>query len=89
MVDVSSQESRLLAALRQVEREGDIGSGRADDPATMILRQVALRDDLIRWDDLTGRFQITSSGLARLRRVQTPSAVIMRLPVGPCQRRVS
>jgi hypothetical protein len=75
-----SSEAKLIDALKRVEQFGDVSSGRADDPSTMILRQVAIRDDLIRWDHEAGAYYLTTSGFARLRRVSRPSATIMRLP---------
>ncbi|GEM_PF-3694074 len=75
-----SFEAKLLEALRQIERTGDLGTGRADDPTSMILRQTALRDDLIRWDLETGAYYLTTTGNARLHRGTHPTATLLRLP---------
>ena len=77
---MNSTNAKLIEALRRVEQFGDVAEGRGDEPAAMILRQLALRDDLIRWDHDTGSYYLTTSGFARLRRVSRPSATIMRLP---------
>jgi hypothetical protein len=77
---MTSSDAKLIEALKRVEQFGDVAPGRADDPATMVLRQIAIRDDLIRWDPEFGSYYLTSSGFARLHRVSRPSATIMRLP---------
>jgi hypothetical protein len=87
---MNSSDAKLIEALKRVEQVGDVAPGRADDPSTMILRQLAIRDDLIRWDPELGSYYLTSSGCARLHRVGRPSATIMRLPTeGKHARRVS
>ena len=77
---MNSTNAKLIEALRRVEQFGDVAPGRSDDPATMILRQLAIRDDLIRWDHDVGSYYLTTSGFALLRRDSRQSATIMRLP---------
>jgi hypothetical protein len=89
---IRSSEAKLIEALKQVERDGDVVAGRGDDPSSMILRHRAVRDDLIRWDADTGCYYLTSSGLARLHAGSGTgrTATIMRLPIGrKSARRVS
>ena len=44
-------EDRLVEALEKVDIHGDVASEHVHDPMTMILREGALQDDLMRWHD--------------------------------------
>jgi len=44
----------------------DFIPGHVHDPMTMVLRQRAIQDDLMRWDDSRGRYVLTGAGRSRI-----------------------
>ncbi len=58
-------EERVCAALECVVRVGDVDEGRTDRPSTVAIRELALKQGLIAWHPVAGRFVLTSSGRAR------------------------
>ncbi len=74
---MGSQEAKLIEALNKVEEFGDLAPAHVHDPMTMVLRQRAIADDLIRWDDSRGRFVLTGTGRRRISaRRASPGTVI-------------
>jgi hypothetical protein len=61
-----AQEKRLIDALKNVDALGDIAPTGPQDPMTVVLRQLALQADLMRWDDSRGRYVLTGTGRNRL-----------------------
>jgi hypothetical protein len=59
-------EARLIEALKKVDVFGDIAPEHVHDPMTMILRERALQDDLMRWDDNRGRYELSITGRWRI-----------------------
>ena len=60
MTDV--QEAKLIEALQQVDALGDVAPPGVHDPMTMVLRQLAVAGDLMRWDDSRGYYVLTGTG---------------------------
>lgn len=73
-----SQEKNLIDALKKVDAHGDIAPRQVHDPMTMALRERALQADLIRWDDIRGRYVLTVTGRHRISARDRAAAVIMR-----------
>jgi hypothetical protein len=59
-------EIRLIEALKKVDAHGDVAPPHVQDPTTMVIRQLAVQNDLMRWDDNRGRFVLTSTGRSRI-----------------------
>lgn len=59
-------ENRLIEALKKVDAFGDIAPAHVQDPMTMVLRQNAIQNDLIRWDDRRARYVLTGAGRNRI-----------------------
>jgi hypothetical protein len=64
MTDV--QEAKLIEALQQVDALGDVAPPGVHDPMTMVLRQLAVAGDLMRWDDNRGYYVLTGTGRSRI-----------------------
>ena len=60
---------KLVAALKKLDEFGDVAPAHVQDPTTMIIRQIAVQDDLMRWDSDRG----VSAGWVRVasRRLRT------------------
>jgi len=72
-----SQEKRLIEALKKVDAHGDVAPAEVHDPMTMVLRQRAIQDDLMRWDDNRGHYVLTGTGRSRISaRGRAPGAVV-------------
>jgi hypothetical protein len=72
-----SQEAKLIEALKKVDAHGDIAPPHVQDPMTMALRQRAIQNDLMRWDDSRGRYVLTGTGRTRITaRNRTPGSVL-------------
>ena len=72
-----SQEIVLIEALKKVDALGDVAPAHIQDPMTMVLRQRAIQDDLMRWDDSRGRYILTGTGRSRITaRSRGPGAVV-------------
>lgn len=72
-----AHEAKLVEALRKVDVHGDIAPAHVQDPMTMVLRQVAIQADLMRWDDNRGHYVLTGTGRARItQRNRAPGAVL-------------
>lgn len=70
-------EDRLIEALKKVDAHGDVAPDHVHDPVTMVLRQRAIRDDLMRWDDNRGHYVLTGTGRNRISaRHRTPAKVV-------------
>jgi hypothetical protein len=59
-------EKRLIEALKSVDAHGDVAPAQVHDPMTMLLRENAVRADLMRWDDGRGRYVLTGTGRRRI-----------------------
>jgi hypothetical protein len=72
-----AQEKFLIEALQKVDALGDVAPAHVQDPMTMVLRQRAIQDDLMRWDDSRGRYVLTGTGRSRIAaRNRAPAAVV-------------
>ena len=72
-----SQENVLIEALKKVDALGDVAPPHVQDPMTMVLRQRAIQDDLMRWDDSRGRYVLTGTGRSRITaRLRGPGSVV-------------
>ncbi len=58
-------EKRLIEALKCVDAHGDVAPARVHDPMTMLLRENAIQANLMRWDDVRGRYVLTGTGRRR------------------------
>ncbi len=61
-----THETKLVEALKAVEKHGDVAPGHVHDPTTMVLRQTAIQGDLMRWDDDRGHYVLTLTGRNRI-----------------------
>ena len=71
-------ETRLIEALKKVDAHGDIAPPHVQDPTTMVIRQLAVQNDLMRWDDNRGRFVLTSTGRSRIAKRSGASGTVLR-----------
>ena len=72
-----AQEKRLIEALTKVDAHGDVAPAHVQDPMTMVLRQMAIQADLMRWDDSRGRYVLTGTGRSRISaRIRAPGVVV-------------
>lgn len=72
-----AQEKVLVEALMKVDALGDVAPAHVQDPMTMVLRQRAILDDLMRWDDSRGRYVLTGTGRSRITaRTRGPASVV-------------
>ena len=58
-------EKRLIEALKSVDAHGDVAPAHVHDPMTMLLRENAIQANLMRWDDVRGRYALTGTGRRR------------------------
>ncbi len=70
-----AQETKLVEALKAVEKHGDVSPAHVHDPMSMVLRQTAVQGDLMRWDDDRGRYVLTGTGRSRIRARERGKAV--------------
>jgi hypothetical protein len=45
---------------------GDVAPAHVHDPMTMLLRENAIQANLVRWDDVRGRYVLTGTGRRRI-----------------------
>ncbi len=70
-------EARLIEALKRVEAHGDVAPPSVHDPMTMLLRENVLQANLVRWDEVWGRFVLTGTGRRRIAAgSRTPGTVL-------------
>jgi hypothetical protein len=75
---IDALEKRLVDALRSVDAHGDVAPAYVHDPMTMLLRENVVRDNLVRWDDVRGRYVLTGTGRRRIsQRSRAPGAVVL------------
>jgi hypothetical protein len=65
-VMIDALEKRLIEALRSVDAHGDVAPAYVHDPMTMSLRENAIQANLMRWDDVRGRYVLTGTGRRRI-----------------------
>jgi len=63
---IDALEKRLIEALKSVDAHGDVAPAHVHDPMTMLLRENAVRANLMRWDDVRGRYVLTGTGRRRI-----------------------
>jgi hypothetical protein len=63
---IDALEKRLIEALKSVDVHGDVAPAHVHDPMTMLLRENVVRDNLVRWDDVRGRYVLTGTGRRRI-----------------------
>ena len=74
---IDALEKRLIEALKSVDAHGDVAPAHVHDPMTMLLRENAFRANLIRWDDVRGRYVLTGTGRRRISAgSRTPGTVV-------------
>jgi hypothetical protein len=70
-------EKRLIEALKSVDAHGDVAPAHVHDPMTMLLRENVVRDNLVWWDDVRGRYVLTGTGRRRISQgSRAPGAVV-------------
>ena len=70
-------EKRLIEALKSVDAHGDVVPAHVHDPMTMSLRGNAIQANLMRWDDVRGRYVLTGTGRRRISEgSRAPGAVV-------------
>ena len=70
-------EKRLIEALKSVDAHGDVAPAHVHDPMTMLLRENAIQANLMRWDDVRGRYVLTGTGRRRIGEgSRAPGAVV-------------
>jgi hypothetical protein len=57
---------KLVEALKKLDTFGDVAPAHVQDPTTMIIRQIAVQDDLMRWDADRGHYVLTLTGRRRI-----------------------
>src|SRR5208282_3983161 len=62
---IDTLEKRLIEALKSVDAHGDVAPAHVHDPMTMLLRENAIQANLMRWDDVRGRYVLTGTGRRR------------------------
>ena len=62
---IDALEKRLIEALKSVDTHGDVAPAHVHDPMTMLLRENAIQANLMRWDDVRGRYVLTGTGRRR------------------------
>jgi hypothetical protein len=68
---------KLVEALKKLDTFGDVAPAHVQDPTTMIIRQIAVQDDLMRWDGERGHYVLTLTGRRRIAgRGAQPGAVL-------------
>jgi hypothetical protein len=74
---IDALEKRLVEALKSVDAHGDVAPAHVHDPMTMLLRENVVRDNLVRWDDVRGRYVLTGTGRRRIiQGSRAPGAVV-------------
>src|SRR5271170_431340 len=74
---IDALEKRLVEALKSVDAHGDVAPAHVHDPMTMLLRENVVRDNLVRWDDVRGRYVLTGTGRRRIGQgSRAPGAVV-------------
>ena len=63
---INALEKRLIEALKIVDAHGDIAPAHVHDPMTMSLRENAIQANLMRWDNVRGRYVLTGTGRRRV-----------------------
>ena len=69
---------KLVEALKKLDTFGDVAPAHVQDPTTMIIRQIAVQDDLMRWDQDRGHYVLTSTGRRRIAGRNVHSAAVLR-----------
>jgi len=74
---IDALEKRLVEALKSVDAHGDVAPAHFHDPMTMLLRENVVRNNLVRWDDVRGRYVLTGTGRRRISQGnRAPGAVV-------------
>jgi hypothetical protein len=74
---IDALEKKLVEALKSVDAHGDVAPAHVHDPMTMLLRENVVRDNLVRWDDVRGRYVLTGTGRRRISQgTRAPGAVV-------------
>src|SRR6476659_6682505 len=74
---IDALEKRLVEALKSVDAHGDVAPAHVYDSMTMLLRENAVRANLMRWDDGRGRYVLTGTGRRRISEgSRAPGAVV-------------
>ena len=74
---IDALEKRLIEALKSVDAHGDVAPAHVHDPMTMLLRENAIQANLMRWDDVRGRYVLTGTGRRRIGEgSRAPGAVV-------------
>ena len=69
-------ETRLIEALKTVDVHGDVAPAHVHDPMTMLLRGKAIQANLVRWDDLRGRYVLSGAGRRITAGSRAPGTVV-------------
>ncbi len=69
---------KLVEALKKLDAFGDVAPAHVQDPTTMIIRQIAVQDDLMRWDSDRGHYVLTLTGRRRIAGRNAQPAAVLR-----------
>jgi hypothetical protein len=70
--------NKLVEALKKLDAFGDVAPAHVQDPTTMIMRQIAIQDDLMRWDSDRGQYVLTLTGRRRIAGRGNHSGAVLR-----------
>ena len=74
---INGPEETLVEALKKVDVHGDVAPPHVHDPMTMVLRENAIRANLMHWDDARGRYTLTGTGRRRISaRARAPGTIL-------------
>ena len=73
-----SFKDKLIEGLKKLDLFGDVAPAHVQDPTTMIIRQIAVQDVLMRWDQDRGHYVLTSTGRRRIAGRNAHSASVLR-----------
>ena len=74
---IGTLEKRLIEALKTVDTHGDVAPAHVHDPMTMLLRENVVRANVVRWDEVRGRYVLTGTGRRRISQgSRAPDAVV-------------
>ncbi len=59
---IDALEKRLIEASKSVDAHGDVAPANVHDSMTMLLRENAIQANLMRRDDMRGRYVLTGTG---------------------------
>ena len=71
-------DARLIEALKIVDAHGDVAPPHVHDPMIALLRQRAVLNNLMRWDDSRSRYVLTGTGRSQITVRTQQTATVLR-----------